>query len=193
MKDELQAIVDGNPGTPLSDKIEDAVGKLSDVLGYLTQVPPDIQAAVGGIEGAVGELAAAVKDGLLPPAQGDQFMDQLAAITKHLSTNPQDQSLGQDEAYLDAVAGRIDLLLADSVAMDDGFLQTDQGMDFEFVGPNYSDPKYFGEGAGIAIRQKDTDLIDKFNAALKEILTNGTYKAINDKYFDFNVYGGPTS
>ena len=68
MKDELQAIVDGNPGTPLSDKIEDAVGKLSDVLDYLTQVPPDIQAAVGGIEGAVGELAAAVKDGLLPSA-----------------------------------------------------------------------------------------------------------------------------
>ncbi len=99
----------------------------------------------------------------------------------------------QDEAYLDAVAGRIDLLLADSVAMDDGFLQTDQGKDFEFVGPNYSDPKYFGDGAGIAIRQKDTDLVDKFNAALKEILTNGTYKAINDKYFDFNVYGGPTS
>ena len=28
----------------------------------------------------------------------------------------------QDEAYLDAVAGRLDLLLADSVAIDDGFL-----------------------------------------------------------------------
>jgi arginine/ornithine transport system substrate-binding protein len=99
----------------------------------------------------------------------------------------------QDEAYLDAVAGRVDLLLADSVAMDDGFLKTDQGKDFEFVGPNYSDPKYFGDGAGIAIRQGDTELVDKFNGALQTILSNGTYKAINDKYFDFNVYGGPTS
>jgi arginine/ornithine transport system substrate-binding protein len=99
----------------------------------------------------------------------------------------------QDEAYLDAVAGRVDLLLADSVAMDDGFLKTDQGKDFEFVGPDYTDPKYFGIGAGIAIRKKDTDLVEKFNKALDTILKNGTYKAINDKYFKFNVYGEPIS
>src|SRR3546814_4310062 len=39
----------------------------------------------------------------------------------------------QDEAYLDMVAGRIDLLLADSVAMKGGFLATEQGTDYEFV------------------------------------------------------------
>ena len=94
----------------------------------------------------------------------------------------------QDEAYLDAVAGRLDLLLADSVAMDDGFLSTEQGADFEFVGPGYTDPKYFGEGAAIAVRKKDTDLAEKFNAAIKTIRANGKYKAINDKYFDFDVY-----
>ncbi|MGF1611846.1 MAG: ABC transporter substrate-binding protein [Kiloniellales bacterium] len=99
----------------------------------------------------------------------------------------------QDEAYLDLVAGRIDLLLADSVAMDEGFLQTDQGKDFEFVGPDYNDPKYFGEGAGIAVRKGEDDLREKLNAAIDAILKNGTYKAINDKYFEFNVYGGPTS
>ena len=99
----------------------------------------------------------------------------------------------QDEAYLDMVAGRLDLLLADSVAMDEGFLQTDQGKDYEFVGPDYTDPKYFGEGAGIAVRKGDDELRGKLNTALDAILKNGTYKAINDKYFDFNVYGGPIS
>ena len=99
----------------------------------------------------------------------------------------------QDEAYLDAVAGRVDLLLADSVAMDDGFLNTDAGKDFEFVGPGYSDPKYFGEGAGIAIRKEDEDLVEKFNAALEAIRSDGTYKAIKDKYFEFDVYGEPTT
>ena len=94
----------------------------------------------------------------------------------------------QDEAYLDAVAGRLDLLLADSVAIDDGFLSTEQGADFEFVGPGYTDPKYFGEGAAIAVRKKDTDLAEKFNAAIKTIRANGKYKAINDKYFDFDIY-----
>ncbi|MDE0458444.1 MAG: ABC transporter substrate-binding protein [Chromatiales bacterium] len=97
----------------------------------------------------------------------------------------------QDEAYLDAVAGRLDLLLADSVAMADGFLATDQGMDWEFVGPGFSDPKYFGVGAGIAVRKDDTELRGKLDAALDAILRNGVYKAINDKYFDFNVYGEP--
>ncbi len=95
----------------------------------------------------------------------------------------------QDEAYLDAVAGRVDLLLADSVAMEDGFLSTDQGADFEFVGPDYSDPQYFGEGAGIAIRKEDTDLVEKFNAAIAAIRENGKYAEINAKYFDYDVYG----
>ena len=95
----------------------------------------------------------------------------------------------QDEAYLDAAAGRVDLLMADSVAMQDGFLGTEQGADWEFVGPGYSDPKYFGEGAGIAVRKEDTDLVEKLNAALAEIRSNGTYAEINAKYFDFDVYG----
>ncbi len=95
----------------------------------------------------------------------------------------------QDEAYLDATAGRVDLLMADSVAMQDGFLNTEQGADWEFVGPAYSDPKYFGEGAGIAIRKEDTDLVEKFNAAIADIRSNGVYKEINDKYFAVDMYG----
>ena len=97
----------------------------------------------------------------------------------------------QDEAYLDAVAGRVDLLLADSVAMNDGFLSTGQGKDWEFVGPDFSEVKYFGEGAGIAVRKKDDDLLVRLNAALDAILRNGVYEAINKKYFKFNVYGEP--
>ena len=96
----------------------------------------------------------------------------------------------QDEAYLDAVAGRLDLLLADSVAMEDGFLKSDQGKDFEFVGPDYSEVKYFGEGAGIAVRKKDQDLVDLLNKAIDAIRANGTYEKINGKYFEYDVYGG---
>jgi len=95
----------------------------------------------------------------------------------------------QDEAYLDANAGRLDVLLADSEALSGGFLKTDKGADWEFVGPDYTDPKYFGDGAGIAVRKEDTDLRDKLNAAIKAIRDNGTYKAIQDKYFDYNIYG----
>ena len=96
----------------------------------------------------------------------------------------------QDEAYLDFTAGRVDLHLADSVALEEGFLNTDAGAGAEFVGPNFTDPKWFGDGAGIAIRKDDTDLQKLLNDAIAAIRANGTYKKINDKYFGFDVYGG---
>ena len=95
----------------------------------------------------------------------------------------------QDEAYMDLVAGRVDMLLADSVAIDGGFLKKPEGQAFQFIGPNLSEKKYFGEGAGIAIRKKDTDLVEMFNKAIVQIRADGTYKKIQDKYFNFNVYG----
>jgi arginine/ornithine transport system substrate-binding protein len=95
----------------------------------------------------------------------------------------------QDEAYLDLVAGRVDMLLADSVAISDGFLKKPEGQDYQFIGPDLNDPKWFGEGTGIAIRKEDQDLVEMFNKAIKQIRADGTYKKIQDKYFDFNVYG----
>ncbi len=95
----------------------------------------------------------------------------------------------QDEAYLDALSGRLDLLLADSVAMDEGFLSTEDGAGWEFVGPNFSNPEYFGPGAGIAVRKNSDELVEMFNTAIATILANGKYKEINDRYFKFNVYG----
>ena len=94
----------------------------------------------------------------------------------------------QDEAYLDAISGRVDLLLADSIAMEDGFLKTDKGKGWEFVGPGYSDPKYFGVGAGIAVRKSDGELAKLFSLAIKVIRSNGVYHRINGKYFAFDVY-----
>jgi arginine/ornithine transport system substrate-binding protein len=99
----------------------------------------------------------------------------------------------QDEVFLDLAAGRVDATLVDSVAADVGFLKTPAGKGFAFVGPTYTDVKYFGIGAGVAIRKSDTDLQARFNEALKAIRANGTYKKIEAKYFDFDVYGDSLS
>jgi arginine/ornithine transport system substrate-binding protein len=96
----------------------------------------------------------------------------------------------QDEANLDMLAGRIDLLLADSVALLDGFLKTEKGKDFEFVGPELRDKRWFGEGAGIAVRKEDQDLKKLLNDAIAAIRADGTYDKIARKYFDFDIYGG---
>ena len=47
----------------------------------------------------------------------------------------------QDEANLDFVSGRLDLLVADSVVLMEGLLNTDSGKNAEFVGPDYTDSK----------------------------------------------------
>jgi polar amino acid transport system substrate-binding protein/arginine/ornithine transport system substrate-binding protein len=96
----------------------------------------------------------------------------------------------QDEVYLDLAAGRIDAAFADSIAMSDGFLKTDAGKGFAFFGRDYSEVKYFGEGAGIGVRKGEEGLRDGFTAAIKAIRDSGEYKAINDKYFEVDIYGG---
>lgn len=95
----------------------------------------------------------------------------------------------QDDIYLDLAAGRIDGTIVDSVAANDGFLKKPEGKAYAFTGPAFTDPKYFGAGVGIAIRKTDTDLTAKFNDAIKAIRANGTYTKIQDKYFDFDIYG----
>jgi polar amino acid transport system substrate-binding protein len=40
---------------------------------------------------------------------------------------------------------------------------------------------------GIAVRKGDA-LRERLNAALQEIVEDGTYKQINDKYFPFSIY-----
>ncbi|MEL7172343.1 MAG: lysine/arginine/ornithine ABC transporter substrate-binding protein [Pseudomonadota bacterium] len=95
----------------------------------------------------------------------------------------------QDEAYLDLQAGRIDAIVADSIAVSDGFLKTEAGEGYAFFGKDYSIPKYHGDGAGIGVRQGEEELRDGFTAAIKAIRENGTYEKIQSKYFDFDIYG----
>ncbi len=94
-----------------------------------------------------------------------------------------------DEAYLDVESGRIDIVMADSVALMEGFLSKDRGADYEFIGPDMVDPQYFGPGIGAAVRKQDVELKEKLNKAIKTIRANGTYEKIQNKYFNFNVYG----
>lgn len=96
----------------------------------------------------------------------------------------------QDDVFLDLASGRLDAVMVDQVAASQGFLLMPTSKDFAFFGPVYIEPKYFGAGAGIGMRKTDTALRDEFNAAIKAIRANGVYKKINDKYFEFDIYGG---
>ena len=96
----------------------------------------------------------------------------------------------QDQVYLDIKAGRLDGTVADILEVEGGFLKKPGGENYQFVGPDLgSFTKYFGTGAGVALRKGQGDLKKEINAAIKAIRANGKYKAINDKYFTFDVYG----
>ena len=98
----------------------------------------------------------------------------------------------QNEIYLDVAAGRLDGTVADATLLEDGFLKTDAGKGYAFVGPAFTDVKYFGDGVGIAVRKGDKENLDRINAAIAAIRANGKYQAIEKKYFNFDIYGPET-
>jgi polar amino acid transport system substrate-binding protein/arginine/ornithine transport system substrate-binding protein len=95
----------------------------------------------------------------------------------------------QEEVFLDLASGRLDAQISSSIQALEGFLKTDEGKDYAFLGGNQYDEECHGIGAGIALRKGEDDLRQAFNAAIKEIRADGTYKKINDKYFEFDIYG----
>ncbi len=94
----------------------------------------------------------------------------------------------QDEANLDLGAGRLDAVLADKVVLQE-WLKKD-GACCKPVGDIDTNKhmKFFGEGAGIAIRKEDKELKALLNKALADIIADGTYKKVQAKYFDFDIY-----
>ncbi|NRH29860.1 ABC transporter substrate-binding protein [Pseudomonas sp. MS19] len=93
----------------------------------------------------------------------------------------------QAEIFLDMLAGRLDATMAGSIAIEEGLLNKPDGETFGFVGPDYTDTKYFGMGAGIAVR-KNNPLTQEINQALTTIRANGTYDSIRKKYFSYDIY-----
>jgi polar amino acid transport system substrate-binding protein len=94
----------------------------------------------------------------------------------------------QDEVNLDLASGRLDLQVSDLLPMLDWVTNSEDGKCCKLLGEPIMDPQYAGEGTGMAIRQEDQELRQKLNDALAAIIADGTYQAINAKYFPINIY-----
>ena len=89
----------------------------------------------------------------------------------------------QRELLDDLVAGRLDAVLGDGL----GFLawfQSSDGAGFAFAGEGLR----LDEGIGIAVRKEDETLRQDLNRALRAILADGTYEAINTRYFPSSIH-----
>jgi polar amino acid transport system substrate-binding protein len=93
-----------------------------------------------------------------------------------------------DEYKLDLGSGRLDAAIDDIVVLSQ-WLNSPEGTCCKLLGTVPVDTKINGVGVGIALRKGDTDLKKMFNDAIVAIRKNGVYKKVNDKYFDFDVYG----
>ena len=93
------------------------------------------------------------------------------------------------EFLLDLANGRLDAA-NDDISVLEEWLKTPDGACCKLVGAIKPVPEIHGPGAGIALRKGETELAEKFNAAIDAIRKNGKYKEINDKYFTYDVYGG---
>ena len=83
-------------------------------------------------------------------------------------------------AVLDLKNGRIDAVFGDTAVVNEWLKQN---ASLAAVGDKVTDKAYFGTGLGIAVRQGNTDLQAKFDAALEKVKADGTYKTIYSKWF----------
>jgi polar amino acid transport system substrate-binding protein len=94
----------------------------------------------------------------------------------------------QDEANQDLAAGRVDAVMADSVALSD-FVNSETGKACcKMAGNVADDPAILGRGVGFGLRKGDP-LKEKLNEAIKAIRADGEYDAITKKYFAIDIYG----
>ena len=96
----------------------------------------------------------------------------------------------QEHVLLDLTLGRLDAILGEAPQLEVGFLKTPAGQGYAFFGAPHFDPALQGTGAAIGVRKEDTGLRDRLNAAIAAIRADGTYEAVERRYFDFDITGG---
>ena len=91
----------------------------------------------------------------------------------------------QENLDLDLESGRIDAALA-SMSYWVPLLEGDKGKDMAMVGPAMTGGP-FGAGVGVGIRQADTELGEKFTAAINSAIADGTISKLATQWFGFDA------
>ena len=105
----------------------------------------------------------------------DKSFRRSAQIKRYSTVNDALAALAKDE--VDAVFGdKAQLWL---------WSQKPEGKCCEIVGQDIKDNQTLGLGVSAGLRKEDSKLRDALNKAFGEMMTDGTYKKINDKYFPF--------
>ena len=88
------------------------------------------------------------------------------------------------EALKGLVDDEVDAVFGDKVQLW-LWSQKPEGKCCEVMGQDIKDTQTLGVGVSAGIRREDIKLRDAFNKALGEMMSDGTYKKLNEKYFPF--------
>ena len=92
---------------------------------------------------------------------------------------------GGDEPLADLASGRLDYVVLD-LLVTEKFMEKTPGC-CRIVSKIDRDPEVFGAGVGVAMRPDETELKDMFNKAIKEVAADGTFDALQKKYFKVDI------
>ncbi|MGO9985342.1 MAG: transporter substrate-binding domain-containing protein [Rhodomicrobium sp.] len=84
--------------------------------------------------------------------------------------------------------GDADLLFADAISLMFWLQGTDSARCCEFKGEGYIEPRYFGDGAGIAVRKGNARLREVLDYALARVKASGRYEELMLRYFPLPLY-----
>ena len=124
---------------------------------------------------------ASVKGSIIGVQQGSTYESYLKAKYAGLVTIKNYASI--QDAYFDLMAGRVEMVLADTPIAKDWLKKSDHAQKFGIVEKPIIDHDYFGTGYGIAVNKNNADLLESLNQGLKTIQKNGTYEKIYNSYF----------
>lgn len=86
---------------------------------------------------------------------------------------------------LDLLAGRIDAIFAAHSAFN-ATMQKPEFADMQIVGPGLSGG-VLGRGVAVGMRQADTELKARFDAAIEAAIADGTIKELSEKWFGLDM------
>ena len=86
------------------------------------------------------------------------------------------------------VTGAVDLLFDDGIGLAFWINGTASKACCEFKGGPFAEPKYFGDGVGIAVNRDNVQLKGMINTALKRLRQSGRYEELLLRYFPQRVF-----
>ena len=131
---------------------------------------------------SIEELKGLIIGAQVSTTHADYAEQQLDGVDLRLYPTPDEYKLDLDSARLDGVV--------DDIVVLSEWVSSEEGSCCKILMSIDPIPAIHGNGAGIAVQKGNMALADKLSAAIAAIRKNGKYKAINDTYFTFDVYGG---